>query len=157
MRSNKYITRIRLGLSQLWDHEFKHSFQDSIYPICNCGNDAESVIYFFLHCTAEKMKSSIMDFFSKCDYCPLHSNERCTILNSLSKIDHKLSDSTNTSLTKILLFGNSSFTTNDNTKIINLTIDFALSRDLTGHFYEQWLLSSLIQIIINKLVLYYLY
>ena len=90
------------------EHKFKHSFQDSINPICNCGNDVESAIHFFLH-------------------CPLYSNERCTLLNSLSKIDHKLLDSTNTSLTQILLFGNSSFTTNDNTKITNLIVDFVLS------------------------------
>ena len=104
----KYITRIRLGLSHLREHKFKHSFQDSINPICNCGNDVKSAMQFFLH-------------------CPLYSNERCTLLNSLSKIDHKLLDSTDTSLTQILLFGNSPFTTNDNTKIINLTIDFVLS------------------------------
>ena len=71
-------------------------------------NDVESVIHFFLHCT-------------------IYSNESCTFLNSLSKIDHKLLDSTDTSLTQTLLFGNSSFTTNGNKKIINLTIDFVLS------------------------------
>ena len=64
----------------------KHSFQDSINPICNCGNDVESAIHFFLH-------------------CPLYSNECCTLLNSLSKIDHKLLDSTDTSLTwKLILY-----------------------------------------------------
>ena len=104
----KYITRIRLGLSHLREHKFKHSFQDSINPICNCGNDVESATHFFLH-------------------YPLYSNERCTLLSSLSKIDHKLLDSTDTSLAQILLFGNSSFTTIDNTKIMNLTIDFVLS------------------------------
>ena len=104
----KHITRIRLGLSHLWEHKFKHSFQDSINPICNCGNDVESAIHFFLH-------------------CPLYSNECCTLLNSLSKIDHKLLDSTDNSLTQILLSGNSFFTINDNTKTINLTIDFVLS------------------------------
>ena len=56
----------------------------------------------------------------------IYSNERCRLLNSLSKIDYKLLDSTDTSLTQILLFGNSSFTTNNNARIINLTIDFVL-------------------------------
>ena len=46
----KYITRIRLGLSHLREHKFKHSFQDTQNPICNCGNDLESAIHFFLHC-----------------------------------------------------------------------------------------------------------
>ena len=56
----KYITRIRLGLSHLREHKLKHSFQDSINPICNCGNDVESATHFFLH-------------------CPLYSNERFTL------------------------------------------------------------------------------
>ena len=102
----KNITRIQLGLSHLWEHKFKHSFQDSINPLYKCSDDIESAIHFFLH-------------------CPLYSNECCTLRNSLSKIDHKLFDSADTSLIQILLFGNSSFTTNDNTKI--LTIDFVLS------------------------------
>ena len=99
----KYITRIRLDLSHLREHKFIHSLQDSVNSICNCGNDVESVINFFLH-------------------CHLYINERCTLLNSLSKTDDKLLD-----ITYTLLFGNSSFTTSDNTKIINLTIDFVLS------------------------------
>ena len=33
----KFITRLRLGLSQLWEHKFKQSFQDSVNLFCNCG------------------------------------------------------------------------------------------------------------------------
>ena len=104
----KYITRIRFGLSHFRGHKIKHSFQDSINLICNCGNDVETGIHFFLHCS-------------------LYSNERCTLLNSLSKIEHKLLDSTDNSLNQTLLFGNSLLTLTDNTKIINFTIDFVLS------------------------------
>ena len=46
----KYITRIRLELSHLRQHKFKYSFQDTLNPICNCSNDVESAIHFFLHC-----------------------------------------------------------------------------------------------------------
>ena len=101
----KYITRIRLGLSHLREHKFKHSFQDTLNPICNCGNDVESAIHFFLH-------------------CPLYNNERRVLLNSLVNIDQTLLANTDFSLTQIFLFGN---TTLENTKIINLTIDFVLS------------------------------
>ena len=104
----KCITRIRLGLNHLREHKFKHSFQDTLNPICNCGNDVESAIHFFLH-------------------CPLYSNERRTLLNSLVNIDHTLLDNTDFSLTQILLFGNTTFNAIENTKIINLTIDFVLS------------------------------
>ena len=104
----KYITRIRLGLSHLREHKFKHSFQDTLNPICNCGNDVEFAIHFFLH-------------------YPLYSNERHTLLNSLVNIDHTLLDNTDYSLTQILLFGNTTFNAIVSAKIINLTIDFVLS------------------------------
>ena len=35
----KFITRIRLGLSYLREHKFNHSFQETINPLCNCGQD----------------------------------------------------------------------------------------------------------------------
>ena len=77
----KYITRIRLGLSHLREYKLKHNFQDTLNPICNCGNNVESPIHFFLH-------------------CPLYSNERRTLLNSLVNIDHTLLDNTDFSLTQ---------------------------------------------------------
>ena len=70
-------------------------------------NDAESIIHFFLDCS-------------------FYSNERGTLLNSLCKIDRKFLDSANSSLAQTFLFGNWSFTKNDNTTIINLTIDSLL-------------------------------
>ena len=33
----KFITRLRLGLSHLRYHKFKHNFQDSPNALCNCG------------------------------------------------------------------------------------------------------------------------
>ena len=32
------------------EHKFKHSFQDSINPLCSCSLDVESTIHYFLHC-----------------------------------------------------------------------------------------------------------
>ena len=34
---SKFLTRIRLGLSHLADHKFRHSFQDCVNPVCSCG------------------------------------------------------------------------------------------------------------------------
>ena len=39
----KLITRLRLGLSHLREHKFKHSFQDTLNPLCKCGQDMESI------------------------------------------------------------------------------------------------------------------
>ena len=63
------------------EQEFKYSFQEAINPFCNCSNDAECVIRFFLQ-------------------CPLYSHERCTFVSSLSKTEYKLKDCTNFSPTQ---------------------------------------------------------
>ena len=46
----KLITRLRLGLSHLWNHKFEHNFQDCLNPICSCGIEVETTAHFLLHC-----------------------------------------------------------------------------------------------------------
>ena len=85
----KLITRLRLDLNHLRGHKFKHSFQDTINPLYNCGQDIESSTHFFLH-------------------CPFFINERRTLLSTVRSLDSKLLDCTNHDLTQTLLFGNTS-------------------------------------------------
>ena len=87
----------------------QHSFQDTINPLCNCGQDIESATHFFLLCL----------FFS---------NERRTLLSTIRSLDFKLLDCTNYDLTQTLLFGNTSQTSSNNFEIINTSIDYILSR-----------------------------
>ena len=67
----KNITRMRLGLSHLRDHKFKHSFQDSLNPLCNCGSDIESTAHFLLH-------------------CPMYITERHSLLSTIKNTDNNL-------------------------------------------------------------------
>ena len=46
----KHLTRLRIYLSHIKEHKFRHNFQDSIDSICNCGNSVETTINYFLHC-----------------------------------------------------------------------------------------------------------
>ena len=46
----KSLTRLRLGLSHLREHKFKHGFLDSLNPICSCGQNIEILTHFLLHC-----------------------------------------------------------------------------------------------------------
>ena len=46
----KYLSRIMLGLSHLWEHKFKHSFQDTLNPICACGSDVETSCHYLIFC-----------------------------------------------------------------------------------------------------------
>ena len=45
----KLLTWLRLGLSHFREHKFKHSFQDSLNPVCSCGNDIETSAHFLLY------------------------------------------------------------------------------------------------------------
>ena len=47
----KFLTRIRLGLSDLADHKFRHNFQDCVNPFCSCGQEIEISTHFLLHCS----------------------------------------------------------------------------------------------------------
>ena len=102
------ITKLRLGLSHLREHKFKHGFQDMLNPLCSCGNDVESTEHFLLH-------------------CPQFVNERRTLLSTLDNLNCSLLENTSKVLTQILLFGNTSLSPSDNPKILRATIDFTLS------------------------------
>ena len=103
----KFVTRLRLGLSDLREHKFKHNFQDSINPLCSCSLDVESTIHYFHH-------------------CPPFTIERHTLLNTISQID-KLLDSNECNLIQYLLFGNPSKDTETNIEILNSTVNYVLT------------------------------
>ena len=67
----KLLTRRRIGFSHLKEHKFRHKFQDTINPLCRCGNFVESTTHFFLHCT----------YFS---------NQRLTLINKVKDIDKRI-------------------------------------------------------------------
>ena len=46
----KLLTRLRIIFSHIKEHKFKHNFQDSVDPLCSCGNNIESTVHFFLYC-----------------------------------------------------------------------------------------------------------
>ena len=104
----KFVTRLRLGLSHLREHKFKHSFQDSVNSLCSCSLDVESTIHYFLH-------------------CPQFTIERHTLLNTISQIDNKLLDSNESNLIQHLLFGDPSKDTETNTEILNAAVNYVLT------------------------------
>ena len=104
----KFITRLRLGLSHLREHKFKHSFQDSLNPFCSCGLDIESTAHFLFH-------------------CPTYIIKRRTLLSTLVNIDNNLLDLCEPVLIRTLLFGSNSFDTDANTNVLNATVEYILS------------------------------
>ena len=112
----KLVTRLRLGLSHLREHKFKHSFQDTLNPLCSCGVDIETTSHYFLH-------------------CPLFYAERSTLLNSIYEIDSTIFKKSDSVVTRVLLYDSESFKNEVNLLILNAANDFfCLQTDLMNHF-----------------------
>ena len=54
----KYLTRIRVGLSHLKEHKFRHNFQDSVDPMCSCASGVETTKHFFPLCKFQFPKTN---------------------------------------------------------------------------------------------------
>ena len=104
----KLLTRLRLGLSHLRDHKFKHSFQDSLNPICNRGTDVETTTHYLLPYR-------------------LFSDERLILINNIRNIDNNILNLNDSRFSEVLLFGNSSFNNSKNTFTLNTTIEYIIS------------------------------
>ena len=63
----KLLTRLRLGLSHLGDHKFRRNFQDSVCPMCTCGQDIETTTHFFFHCPNHRCQQ-------KSSFSPIRGN-----------------------------------------------------------------------------------
>ena len=94
----KLITRLRLGLSHLRDHKFKHNFLDCLNPICCYGKDIETTVHYLLH-------------------CPIFSGDGSVSFNNIRSIDKIVLSGSDSRITETLLFGISSF--NDKKKYIH--------------------------------------
>ena len=65
----KLLFQLRVGLSQLKHHKFKHNFQDTPNETCLCQNGPETTHHYLLN-------------------CPLHTGPRQILLNSINQILH---------------------------------------------------------------------
>ena len=104
----RLLTRLRLGLSHLREHKFKHSFQDCLNPLCFCGNEIETSTHYLLH-------------------CPIYTNERMTLLSKIKSITCIILEFSDAVVTKNLLFGVNTLSDSSITLILNSTIDYNIS------------------------------
>ena len=104
----KLLTRLRLDLSHLQEREFKHGFQDSLSPVCFCGEDIETSTHFLLHCSN-------------------YSNERLTFLNIIRNIDRNILHKNDLKVMEIFFYGDSSSDDTNNIRIMNGTMEFLIA------------------------------
>ena len=103
-----YLTRLRVGLSYLREHKFRHNFRDSLKPICNCSNSIESTKHYLLNCSNFK-------------------NERQTLLQNIRNVDPNLLAMNEDTLTHLSLYGDNTLMDNTNTFLLNYVIEYITS------------------------------
>ena len=106
----KLLTRLRLGLSHLRYHEFRHNFQDCINPICDCGLETKTTTHFLLH-------------------CPLFQSARQSLLMNIKKIDESILKKHDELIKKTLLYGDGKLYLSCNKSIVSSTIEFIVSTE----------------------------
>ena len=94
------LTRLRLGLSHLRKHKFKHGSLDSLKPICSLWST-----HFLLHWS---------NYF----------NERLIFLNTIRNIDGNIFDINSLKVTETQLYGDSSWYNTNNALIMDATMEF---------------------------------
>ena len=113
----KLLTRLRVGLSHLRYHKFRHGFNDTIDPFCPCTIEIESVSHFFLRCHNFDL-------------------QRLSLMNELFSINPNILELDDSSLSDLLLYGNKSYSNEVNTKIINASISFIKETSRTTYLND---------------------
>ena len=106
----KLLTKLRLDLSHLGGHKFKHNFSDCFDETCICGKDIESTNHFLLQCS-------------------LFLKERQVFMNKVCHIDSSFIDQNENYLCKTLLFGKENMNDSENTQILNAKIEYILATE----------------------------
>ena len=102
-----YLTQLRVGLSKLNFHKFKHNFRDTVNPMCPTNDGIEDTEHFSL-------------------LCPSFEAPRRDLLAGVSALLRPLGHTnlSNEFLMQILLYGDKDFTDGLNRDILLLTLCF---------------------------------
>ena len=107
----KLLARLRLNLSHLYEHKFRHNFQDTVNTLCSCSLEYESTTHFLLH-------------------CPFYNNQRIALFVGIRDIYVTISNLSEDNLINTLLYGNNElYNSETNTRIFNCTICYLKSSE----------------------------
>ena len=112
----RYLYQLRVGLSPLRAHKFRHNFRDTPNDLCVCQSGIESTIHFLLH-------------------CPIYDDHREVLMNIVQPIVHGLSNISNDKImSNILLYGSKALNPIQNKEILNATLVYVQT---TGRFTSE--------------------
>ena len=82
----RLLTRLRLKLSHLREHKFRHNFRDTINPLCSRCNDVESTSHYLLRCS-------------------LYASNRQTLYDNIKEILGQIPNPSDDNLVVFFLYG----------------------------------------------------
>ena len=102
-----YLTQLRLGLSKLNFHKFKHNFKDTINPLCPVNDGVEDTEHFLLLCNS-------------------FNEYRHNLLAGVNDVlaAYEFSDSSDIHMLELLLCGSKNLSLEANYLILSLTINY---------------------------------
>ena len=107
----KLLKLLRLNFSHLNEHKFRHGFKDTVDPMCKCGVETETTLYFLL-------------------CCKLYSNlENGAPGRYIYTTDSSLTNYPEDKLLNIILHGSEYFSVKTNQSILKSTIKFLKSSE----------------------------
>ena len=98
------------GLGHLNSYRLDHHYLNCINHLCSCSFEVESLSHFFLSC----------HYFTN-----IHS----TLLDEVAKIDSNILFLSTNEIVEALIYGNSNYDLNQNSEILNATINFVLKSE----------------------------
>ena len=101
----KLLTRLRVNVSHLREHKFRHNFLNTLNPLCSCILETESTVYLLP--------------------CPFYANIRKKLL---ANINNTIGLSNYKSI-HLLLYGNEAYSIEVNVSILKYTIIFLKSSE----------------------------
>ena len=104
----KLLSRLRVKLSHLREHKFRHNFLDTINPLCTCSLEIESSNHYLLR-------------------CPFFASTRKHLLDSIVDLIGPISNFSDDNLLELLLYGNENYNVELNASILKCTIIFLKS------------------------------
>ena len=101
----RLLTRLRLDLSHLNEHKFRHNFADCVNPLCPCSIKSETTLCFFLHC------GNLLDIRRK-------------LFDKIKLLDETLLQLNDESLITVLPFGSKIYNEHVNAQILKASIGY---------------------------------
>ena len=125
-----FLTRLRLGLSHLNEHRFRHNFQDCLNSLCSCSLEIKDTSHYLLHCH--------------------HFSDHCVdLMNSVKSICGHFDSMPDNVKEDLLSYGDSRFDEIKNRVILKATINYMkILKDSLDHFLINVLLLINVQLLI---------